>query len=541
MAKKYLSLEEAAELLKISPDDLMKLRENGDLRGFADRGSWKFREQDLNEFARSREADSSPDVPMLASDDLEKLSSSDSDVRLMLDETLIPTGADEVPPELSDSLSDVRLSEDSKVSLSDSDSDVQIVGSGTDADINLQSGPDSDSDVNLVGSDSDSDVRIAEESGEYHSDIRLAGTDSDIRLTSDPDSGPNNDMDLLQTTTDSDSDVNLIPSSGVDLEGSDSDVSAVVSGEGAGVTLEVGDEDSAAMAEGSSIVIKDDPDPDSGLTLETAESGIDLSGSDSDVAMPVGSGVGSGVALDADSGITLEAADSGISLEAADSGISLEAADSGISLDLDDDSGIALEAGHQTMPMQAMPEGGTDFDQTQMEMPTVGHDSDFELAGLDDDDADDGTGTSVLLFDAEDDDTGSDALRDLSGVAAGGATMQLETDTSSEFDMEADDDDDDFDDFDDDDDEDVFGAGDDDFEDDFESEEAGDFAAAPAAGRAARVEQDWGMLTFVGLLISSGLMSLCCLVAFDLIRTMWGSAEPGPISNSLLGVLGGMF
>ena len=61
MAKKYLSLEEAASLLSMTTDQLMKVREQGDIRGFADRGSWKFREQDIDEFQRSRQADSSPD------------------------------------------------------------------------------------------------------------------------------------------------------------------------------------------------------------------------------------------------------------------------------------------------------------------------------------------------------------------------------------------------------------------------------------------------------------------------------------------------
>ena len=85
MAKKYLSLEEAASLLGISVDDVRRAREKGDLRGFQDRGSWKFREQDIDEFRRSQQADSSPDMPMLSADGAIDLASSDSDVRLMAD------------------------------------------------------------------------------------------------------------------------------------------------------------------------------------------------------------------------------------------------------------------------------------------------------------------------------------------------------------------------------------------------------------------------------------------------------------------------
>ena len=46
MAKKYLSLEEAAGMLGISEDELKRAREKGDIRGFADRGNWKFRQNE---------------------------------------------------------------------------------------------------------------------------------------------------------------------------------------------------------------------------------------------------------------------------------------------------------------------------------------------------------------------------------------------------------------------------------------------------------------------------------------------------------------
>ena len=63
--KKYLTLEEAARQLGMAPDELVRLRERGEIRGFADRGTWKFRSEDVEEFARSRDADSSPEVPII--------------------------------------------------------------------------------------------------------------------------------------------------------------------------------------------------------------------------------------------------------------------------------------------------------------------------------------------------------------------------------------------------------------------------------------------------------------------------------------------
>jgi len=50
----YLSLPEAAALLGVSTDALKRFREQGEIRGFADRGTWKFRSQDLDEFIKTR-------------------------------------------------------------------------------------------------------------------------------------------------------------------------------------------------------------------------------------------------------------------------------------------------------------------------------------------------------------------------------------------------------------------------------------------------------------------------------------------------------
>ena len=56
MAKKYLTLEKASRQLGMAPDELVRLRERSQIRGFADRGTWKFKSEDVEEFARSRDA-----------------------------------------------------------------------------------------------------------------------------------------------------------------------------------------------------------------------------------------------------------------------------------------------------------------------------------------------------------------------------------------------------------------------------------------------------------------------------------------------------
>ena len=81
------------------------------------------------------------------------------------------------------------------------------------------------------------------------------------------------------------------------------------------------------------------------------------------------------------------------------------------------DSGLALEEADMgsTMPMQAIP-GAADVmaesgaQTMHMDIPDAGqNDSEFELAGLEDDDDDFGTDTSVLMFDDDEDAAGSSA------------------------------------------------------------------------------------------------------------------------------------
>ena len=127
MASKYLSIEETIELLGIPQEEITRLREAGDLRGFADRGTWKFRAEDVEEFSRSRQADSSDNVGLgddelsLDDDDFESLGTAsllDEDDDVSADQpTLIQQTTDDEPllslDDTSDS--DVRLVIDDRV------------------------------------------------------------------------------------------------------------------------------------------------------------------------------------------------------------------------------------------------------------------------------------------------------------------------------------------------------------------------------------------------------------------------------------------
>ena len=163
MSKKYLSLEETAVALGVSRDELIRMREKGDIRGFADRGTWKFREEDVQQVRRSRQADSDPDVPMfidegddsaiMIGDEVSEqptiitkghdpLSSSDSEVKLM------GTIAEDIPVGMS-SETEVR-----PVSL-DSDSDVKLMGAADSGVIGFALDPESELGVGASDSRKD--------------------------------------------------------------------------------------------------------------------------------------------------------------------------------------------------------------------------------------------------------------------------------------------------------------------------------------------------------------------------------------------------
>ena len=387
MAKRYLNIDEAAEKLGLTKEELNRLRQKGEIRGFGDRGTFKFIEEDVNELARRRQPSSDPDVPMIDGDDdasvldddaaadgsglggapsiIRRLSgdaprsnadsgeaagsifddfgsggASDSDVRLVMDDRLDAKhdSGNDVLMQMHDSDSDVRLSHDDATSagsainlgLGDSDSDVRL----DDGRAPRLAMPDSDSDVMLASDvgdsgkllpkpDSDSDVMLVSEEPDSDSDVHLAG-DEDSGL----DFGMQSDSDVRLVSADSDSDVQLL--------------------------------DDARLAGPKSRLKKDsDSDvavlPDSGLDLESPargkKSGIQGEGSsvlldDSDIALDQGSGI----SLTSQSGINLVGPQSGIALDrVADSGVSLEKKsaddDSGLALFSDDDEGgITLES-----------------------------------------------------------------------------------------------------------------------------------------------------------------------------------------------------
>jgi hypothetical protein len=295
---------------------------------------------------------------------------------------------------------------------------------------------------------------------------------------------------------------------------------------------------------------------DSGISLELDDGGISFDADESGITLEIED---SGISLEADdSGINLEALDSGallgddsgISLDVDDdSGLTLDAADSGIAL-FDDESGISLDADMgSTQPMSAVPGAAADLASTgagtmELDIPDDTNDSEFELAGLDDDDDDFGTDTSVLMFD---DDTGADEFSVEAQPAMGGgddlAVEDYGTDDAFEDDLGDEEFDDDFED---DEMDDVWDAEDDADDDGFEAGESkvGGFAVpAGAAAGAGWAMQDapWGGMWTAFVSIGALLSVASAYVGIELVKHMWMLNQPGQPASGLLGILGGMF
>src|SRR5947207_11330453 len=58
MVQGYWTLQEAAQVLGMPPEELKQMAQRNQIRSFQDRGTWRFRVQDIQELARQRGASS---------------------------------------------------------------------------------------------------------------------------------------------------------------------------------------------------------------------------------------------------------------------------------------------------------------------------------------------------------------------------------------------------------------------------------------------------------------------------------------------------
>ena len=167
MAKKYLSIEEAAEMLGIPKEELNRLRSRGDIRGFSDRGTFKFKEEDVEELGRRLQPSSEPDLQMLDGEDDSSVldedpASSEDDAPSII--RRLSAGGGGANEDESDPIGSI-FDDFGNNDLGSSDSDVRLV-----MDERLDAKHSSDPDVMLDMGESDSDVRLTDDSD---SDVKI--------------------------------------------------------------------------------------------------------------------------------------------------------------------------------------------------------------------------------------------------------------------------------------------------------------------------------------------------------------------------------
>lgn len=269
MSKKYLSLEEAAARVGVETAELNRMREKGMIRAFADRGTWKFKEEDVENLARNREFDSDPDLSLAPDESRLGMPTGDSSGDLIFSDDDIlgqqPTIISKGKSSDDSSDSDVRLlfedmptkakgGQGKEAKSGDSDSDVKLAGSGSSGEINRGS----DSDVRLV---TDEAPRVK------------AGSDSDVRLVSS-DSSSDMKIPQIDLSTDmpvvvrDDSGSSVLDDDGISLAGD----SAAPLGGDSGISLERPNDSGISLSEESSIILSGD----SGISLAPDDDGISV-------------------------------------------------------------------------------------------------------------------------------------------------------------------------------------------------------------------------------------------------------------------------
>lgn len=172
----FYSLEEAARVLGLSPEELKDKAQTRQIRAFMDSGSWRFRVADIDEEARRRGIGSDPELSL-------------SDLDLV---TQGESASTEYPTEYQLGLASASASQSEK-SGKDSDADILL------DDLSAPAEPPGGSSSTIIGMatpegkmPSDSDVRLVPDQppakGASDSDVRLGvrgPSDSDVTLVSD--------------------------------------------------------------------------------------------------------------------------------------------------------------------------------------------------------------------------------------------------------------------------------------------------------------------------------------------------------------------
>jgi len=508
----FYTLEEAARVLGMSPEELQAKAQQREVRAFLDGGSWRFRVVDVDELARRRGLGSDAELRL-----------SDLDVPV----TQAELGDDFDLSEFNLGVADADLGPATMdVSEADINSDHDILLD----DLSLPPNPMSASSSVIIGMHTgggklpgDSDVRLIPDAP--HPGVRPS--DSDVRLASPSPYKPPSDSDVTLIADDT-SDHQALAASPSDTSvrkspvfGSSAEVSAIQDEEEA---------DSDFELTPSSVIDALQPDSGSDFELSALEEPSDefeatpmVKPSDSDVTAADPGFSGINLSRPSDSGINLQMAP-GLGLNAGASSIELAP--------LSDDEIKAMPSppkptkkpGMSATPPPAVRKGEKDiFDDTDFEVDALASDgdsddktmqleaaSDFELEeadtgsevfAIDEEDVDQNAATAMgpaLLEEEEEDDGFEEAT---SGEMASAWDVESESDSSSA---------------------------------------ASRAAAAPSVLAAPGASAEWGGL-WVGMLgVATLFMLFLAFVSMDLVRNLYefqGDSPASGLVKSLAGLI----
>ncbi|MBQ6620129.1 MAG: helix-turn-helix domain-containing protein [Thermoguttaceae bacterium] len=216
----YYTLEQAANVLKITPGELNRMREKGLLRAFKDGNTWKFRKEDIDTYLANQIKSRSDSSASLGAAESDLLSDTDDEaVTQTADTNSFESLVSNIP------ISARNDGGDKDVVLVDDNSGI----SGNDDDLSFEEA--ADSGISLLDEDEDV-VHTSSDSGISLDDDILGGSNVDLGGMSDADdfilggsgSGMNLGGDSGISLDDGPDQVNVAGASGISLMEDDDDI-----------------------------------------------------------------------------------------------------------------------------------------------------------------------------------------------------------------------------------------------------------------------------------------------------------------------------
>lgn len=334
MSAQFISLEDAAKKLGVSTEELVEMRSRGDIFGYRDGGSWKFKPEEIERVASEMMGGALDEDPAGSS--------------ILVSEQDLGLGSKHGSTIGSDINLDDKGDPDSDVSLvadPGTGSDVRLVVGGDKPDKTIADAPDDDDELSLMDDDElpssglgsdikfatsdESAIKIGSGTGAGSSDIPLSGSDAlDLDLGGDG-SGLGNDLSLddnddlvlgggSDLSLGNDSGINLMSpaDSGISLEDEPLDLAAsgisgldlaaegsdAGPGSGAGSAIDFQQDEEFQLSPSGAI----ETEEDSGSQVIELEDSSEFG--DAAVALPAGDGFDAFGAGDGDAGMELGAA-----------------------------------------------------------------------------------------------------------------------------------------------------------------------------------------------------------------------------------------